>query len=138
MTSAKDWAKLGAGAPGPRTQISAGTLHAVGGEASTVNDPAGTPFTDSGFQMTQPDTLTQQMMTRFQMGDVVRHSRSRRVYVILDIPENWLVLERTGEGAYIYRDATGKDMRRWIRSRAEMEDGRFVLYRPAPTAPSKR
>lgn len=130
MSSQRTWERLGNGFEAKASSKSGGldTLHGVGGdEVSKTNDPMNTPFADSssGFPKTVPDLIPGDQL--FDMGDVVMHNATRKAYGILDSPEGMLVIERTGERAYMYRSIDGSDPRKWVRSQAEMEDGRFAI-----------
>lgn len=132
MSSKDVWARLGSGGEDKKASID--TLHGVGGDGvSKTNDPMQTPFSDtsSGFSRTVPDPLRQPGV-QFDMGDVLLHRATGSLYGVLDTPDNGIVLERTGERAYVYRRIDGEDPRKWVRCQAEMEDGRFVIHRKAP------
>lgn len=63
----------------------------------------------------------------FQKKAVVLHLKTGRHYVIMLTPEDGLTMEETGTPAYAYQaHDPGEDSRIWVRSQAEMEDGRFI------------
>lgn len=70
-------------------------------------------------------------MSKFQLGQFVshrKHTDSR--YMIVGIPEEGWVIEKTMEPAYVYIPFSEETMigppRKWIRPQVEMEDGRFT------------
>lgn len=65
-------------------------------------------------------------MDKFQRHDSVTHRKTGKVYMILLGPSDGVTLEANGEPAYMYqRFWSVEDKRLWVRSAAEMEDGRF-------------
>lgn len=65
-------------------------------------------------------------MDKFQRHDSVTHLKTGAVYMIVLGPRDGVTLEATCEPAYLYqRFWTSEDKRLWVRSAAEMEDGRF-------------
>lgn len=133
MSTDDTWARLGAEFEDSKKQTLSNTLHAVGGDVGKTNNPAGTPFGDTT-PADFPNTVPSALLDQFDMGDLVAHIRTGGQYVVLDTPSNMLVLERTGERAYMYRRCdTGADPRKWVRCQSEMEDGRFVIHRKAPS-----
>ncbi len=60
----------------------------------------------------------------FEEPDIVLHEKSGKLYRIMQSPAS-MVLESTGERAYAYQAYKNADLRIWVRSQAEMEDGRF-------------
>ncbi|WMC09535.1 hypothetical protein PU634_10445 [Oceanimonas pelagia] len=60
----------------------------------------------------------------FSVGDLVRHVKTGGCYHIRGLPDKHR-LEATGEPAYLYEAVS--DGLIWMRSQAEMEDGRFVM-----------
>jgi hypothetical protein len=57
----------------------------------------------------------------FKTGDIVKHVKSGRDYQIYGL----CIIEETNTIAYYYKSNSKGVV--WIRSKAEMEDGRFVL-----------
>lgn len=68
------------------------------------------------------------MAFKFKGGDIVRHVRTKNLYEIKALPD-LLRIESTGEPAYAYLGKSDRLV--WVRSQAQMEDGRFVLVTPA-------
>jgi len=62
----------------------------------------------------------------FNTFEKVRHVKTNTVYVIIGFP-GVLFIESTGEGAYAYQEYGKQGSKIWVRSKKEMEDGRFVL-----------
>lgn len=60
---------------------------------------------------------------KFSEGDIVRHRKGRR-YQITGSPD-FLRIEATNEPAYAYAELPRGLV--WVRSKTEMEDGRFTL-----------
>ena len=59
---------------------------------------------------------------KFQPGDTVRHERGGRYEIV-----GWGKLESDLSPVYVYRNvATASDFL-WVRSKTQMEDGRFEL-----------
>ncbi len=59
----------------------------------------------------------------FKETDVVKHVKSNGDYMILNTDT---VLEATGEPAYAYQKWGEPDAPIYVRSKSEMEDGRFI------------
>lgn len=60
---------------------------------------------------------------KFAFDDIVVHRKGGR-YRITGLPDRYR-LESTGEPAYAYVAADGRDLTIWVRAQSEMEDGRF-------------
>lgn len=60
---------------------------------------------------------------KFQPGDTVRHERGGRYEIIL-----LARMESDLAPVYVYRNADTGAL--WVRSRTQMEDGRFELEKP--------
>lgn len=82
---------------------------------------------------TYPAPLTANQPAMFEPGDIVRHLKSMRLYIVLQAPP-FAINESNGEPVYCYRAAaqqsvgTAPDPRWWFRPMHEMEDGRFGLH----------
>lgn len=65
---------------------------------------------------------------KFDKNDVVKHVKTNKHYRIVGTPDEYR-LEATNEPAYAYQSSEGEPFNHpiWVRSKAEMEDGRFVL-----------
>lgn len=65
---------------------------------------------------------------KFEVGTVVKHVKSGGLYLILGTPDQYRI-ESTNEPAYVYRSTHGDAYNNpiWIRSKKEMEDGRFTF-----------
>lgn len=61
---------------------------------------------------------------KFKRKQLVRHLKTRTIYRIIHTPAICR-LESTGEPAYAYQLINNPHARLWVRSQAEMEDGRF-------------
>lgn len=65
----------------------------------------------------------------FGSFDSVTHLKTGGVYVICGLPSEY-VIETTSEPAYVYYKEGGQ--KKYVRSQAKMEDGRFVKVKPPP------
>lgn len=63
-------------------------------------------------------------LSKFERGQVVKHLKSGHTYVIVHVPQDGFRIEKTNERAYVYHEQPGAFL--WVRSVAEMEDGRFI------------
>lgn len=60
----------------------------------------------------------------YNIGDTVRHIRTGRVYVIVLVAKSVTDLSPH----YVYRSLGNPAETPWVRSAAQMEDGRFELH----------
>lgn len=60
----------------------------------------------------------------YKVGDTVRHIRTGRVYVIVLVAKS--VVDQSLQ--YIYRSLGNPSETPWVRSAAQMEDGRFEVH----------
>lgn len=65
---------------------------------------------------------------KFEVGNIVKHVKSGGIYRIIGSPDQYR-LESTNEPAYAYQSTHGELYNNpiWVRSKTEMEDGRFML-----------
>jgi hypothetical protein len=69
---------------------------------------------------------------KYPEGSMVRHKKTKRIYVIEQDPSSGLTCEHNLQPCYVYRLAGTLEGRAhlWIRIRSEMEDGRFTKHTP--------
>jgi hypothetical protein len=69
------------------------------------------------------------MFNIYKIHDRVQHIKTRRIYEIVEIPVPYSKLEYCNDSFYTYSIITAlpidKELIHWIRSKTEMEDGRF-------------
>lgn len=63
----------------------------------------------------------------FKINQLVVHKSTRNLYCILGTPDQGYIIEQSQEKAYLYYPFNNKKII-WIRSKSEMEDGRFILF----------
>jgi hypothetical protein len=64
------------------------------------------------------------MKNKFKVNELVKHKKGG-LYNILQVPCEHRILEDTQETFYVYMD---KDAIEWVRSKTQMEDGRFIFW----------